>query len=142
MLMANFLHGTIIFSQVRRPIPVPVRDTVPAANANITLPPGMFRENRSGPRPYKEVITNKAVTTKGLFKVHKVDEKWYLEIGDTVLGRDILVVNRLSKAAAGMRNQFFGYAGDQIGNNVIRFEKGPNNRLLGPFSNLITLLPI
>ncbi len=28
-----------------------------------------------------------------------------------------------------MRNQFFGYAGDQIGNNVIRFEKGPNNRL-------------
>lgn len=129
MLMANFLHGTIIFSQVRRPIPVPVRDTVPAANANITLPPGMFRENRSGPRPYKEVITNKAVTTKGLFKVHKVDEKWYLEIGDTVLGRDILVVNRLSKAAAGMRNQFFGYAGDQIGNNVIRFEKGPNNRL-------------
>ncbi len=38
-------------------------------------------------------------------------------------------MNRLSKAAAGMRNQFFGYAGDQIGNNVIRFEKGPNNRL-------------
>ena len=28
-----------------------------------------------------------------------------------------------------MRNFFFGYAGDQIGSNVIRFEKGPNNKL-------------
>ena len=24
---------------------------------------------------------------------------------------------------------FFGYAGDQIGQNVIRFEKGPNNKV-------------
>ena len=24
---------------------------------------------------------------------------------------------------------FFGYAGDQIGQNVIRFEKGPNNKI-------------
>jgi hypothetical protein len=28
-----------------------------------------------------------------------------------------------------MRNGFFGYAGDQVGQNVIRFEKGPNNKL-------------
>jgi hypothetical protein len=28
-----------------------------------------------------------------------------------------------------MRNGFFGYAGDQIGQNVVRFEKGPNNKV-------------
>ncbi len=39
------------------------------------------------------------------------------------------MVNRISKAAAGMRNGFFGYAGDQIGQNVVRFEKGPNNKV-------------
>jgi hypothetical protein len=85
--------------------------------------------NRSGPKQYKDVITSKAVTSKGLLTVHKVEDKWYLEIGDTLMGRDVLIVNRLSKAGAGMRNSFQGYAGDIIGNNVIQFEKGPNNRL-------------
>lgn len=28
-----------------------------------------------------------------------------------------------------MRAGFFGYAGDQIGQNVVRFEKGPNNKI-------------
>ena len=37
---------------------------------------------------------------------------------------EILVVNRLSKTQAGM-----GYGGDQIGQNVVRFEKGPNNKI-------------
>jgi hypothetical protein len=83
-----------------------------------------------GPKPYKEVITAKAVSDAGLFWVHKVDEKYYFEIPDSLFGRDILVVNRISKAAAGMRSGgFFGYGGDQIGQNVIRFEKGPNHKV-------------
>jgi hypothetical protein len=82
-----------------------------------------------GPKPYKEVITAKAISDAGLFTVHKVEDKYYFEIGDSVLGRDILVVNRLTKAAAGMRSGFFGFAGDQIGQSVIRFEKGPNNKV-------------
>src|SRR6185369_9750273 len=48
---------------------------------------------------------------------------------DSLLNREILVVNRISKAATGMRAGFFGYAGDQIGQNVVRFEKGPNNKI-------------
>jgi len=82
-----------------------------------------------GPKAYKDVITDKAKTDEGMFKVHKVDEKYFFEIPDSLLNREILVVNRISKAAAGMRNGFFGYAGDQIGQSVIRFEKGPNNKV-------------
>jgi len=78
----------------------------------------------AGPRPYKEVITDKAISRNGFFKVHKVDDKYYFEIPDDMFGRDILVVNRLSKTQAGM-----GYGGDQIGQNVVRFEKGPNNKI-------------
>ena len=37
------------------------------------------------------------------------------------MGREILVVNRISKAAAGMRSGFFGYAGDEAGRNVDTF---------------------
>lgn len=87
--------------------------------------PGLSRAGApSVPKPYKEVITAKAVTRTGFFKVHKIEDKYFFEIPDRLLGRDILVVNRISKAQAGN-----GYAGDQIGENVIRFEKGPNNKL-------------
>ena len=91
-------------------------------------PPGNSRPS-TGPKPFKEVITAKAVTDEGLFTVHKVEDKYFLEIPDSLLGREILVVNRISKAAAGMRSGFFGYAGDETGRNVIRFEKGPGNKI-------------
>ena len=81
-------------------------------------------------KAYKDIITSKAVSDGGLFWVHKIDEKYYIEIPDSLFGREILVVNRISKAAADMRmGGFFGYAGDQIGQNVIRFERGPNNKV-------------
>ncbi|MEJ7737533.1 MAG: zinc-dependent metalloprotease [Chitinophagaceae bacterium] len=118
-----------IFSVAQQRRPITPRDTVPSSNISITPSPGMFSQSRTGPKPYKDVITSKAISGKGLFTVHKIEDKWYFELADSVLGRDILVVNRLSKAAAGMRNFFFGYAGDQIGNNVVRFEKGPSNKL-------------
>ena len=31
---------------------------------------------RTAPKPYKEVITDKAVTKKGLFTVHKIEDKF------------------------------------------------------------------
>lgn len=84
---------------------------------------------RAMPKPYKEVITDKARTDEGLFKVHRIEDKWFFELPDSLLSRDILVVNRISKSAAGLSNGFSGYAGDIINNNVIRFEKGPNNKV-------------
>ena len=83
----------------------------------------------TGPRPYSEVITTKAKTDKGLLTTHRIDDKYYFEIPDSILGREILVVNRISRAAAGARAGFIGYAGDQISDNVISFEKGPNNKI-------------
>lgn len=112
-----------------------------AAAATLAQQPGFQRPDTSrrpgpspvtqGPKAYKDVITSKAVSDAGLFTVHKVDDKYYFEIPDSLFGREILVVNRISKAAAGMRGtgSFFGYGGDQIGQNVIRFEKGPNNKV-------------
>ena len=103
----------------------------PSNTPTATTPPAVVpaAPKTSSPKPYAEVITEKARTSKGLFKIHKLDDKWYFEIPDSLFNRDILVVNRLSKAATGMSNGFTGYAGDIINNNVIRFEKGPNNRV-------------
>lgn len=101
----------------------------PKTDSTKSAPSGPANGRSTGPKPYREVITTKAISDAGLFTVHKVDDKYFFEIGDSLLRRDILVVNRISKASAGMRNGFFGYAGDQIGQNVIRFEKGPANKI-------------
>lgn len=91
--------------------------------------PGAAAAPKPGPKPYKDVITDKARTSKGLFTVHKVDDKYYFELPVKLLGRDILVVNRVSKSSIESPKAFGGYAGDQIAENVIRFDKGPNNKI-------------
>lgn len=106
------------------------QDTARRGNGAVT--PGGFPgsgRNNPGPKPYAEVITSKAKTDRGLFTTHRVEDKYYFEIPDSLLNREILVVNRISKAPAGARAGFLGYAGDQISDNVITFEKGPNNKI-------------
>ncbi len=82
-----------------------------------------------GPKTFDQVLTNKVKSTNGFVSVHKVDDKYYLEIPDSVLDIDLLIVNRISKSAARSRRGFAGYAGDIIGNNVIRFENGKDDRI-------------
>ena len=108
--------NTIVFSQVR--------PTLPGGDTTRPNNQGGPRPATTGVKPYKEIITEKAVTRIGFLKAHKVEDKYYFEIPDDILGRDILVVNRISQTQAGS-----GYGGDQVGQNVIRFEKGPNNRI-------------
>ncbi|HEX7847831.1 MAG TPA: zinc-dependent metalloprotease [Chitinophagaceae bacterium] len=103
------------------------------ARTDSTRSPGGPGRPTTGPRPYREIITDKAKTDDGLFKVHRVDEKYYFEIPDSILGRDILVVGRLSKAPAGVGS----YAGDPINQKTIRFDKGPKDKI---FLKLISFL--
>ncbi|MDR1861303.1 MAG: zinc-dependent metalloprotease [Bacteroidales bacterium] len=82
--------------------------------------------NSNAPKPYKEVITDKAKTVNGLFGVHNIEEKYFFEVPDTLLGRDILIVSRIAKAPEALNGI---YGGDQINQNVVRFEKGKNDKL-------------
>lgn len=84
------------------------------------------------PKPYKEVIPSRAHSYKSFITAHKVDEKYFLEIPDSLLGREILVVNQISAAPADFRSKgsSAGYAGDIIGQLMFHFEKGAGNRLL------------
>ncbi len=107
------------------------RPTLPGMPPNGVVPalPGGAAAPKTGPKPYKEVITEKAITKKGLFAVHKIEDKYYFEIADKMLNRDILCVNRVSKSSIQVPKAFLGYAGDMIGQSVIRFEKGPNQKI-------------
>lgn len=113
-------------TQTRPAVPATPSDTtkketpssVPAGNTQL-----------SAPRNYNNIIRSHAITRKGLFTVHKVEDNYYFEIPDSLLGRDILVVCRIAQGAAGIRPEYTGYAGDQVGSTVVRFEKGPDSKL-------------
>jgi Met-zincin/Domain of unknown function (DUF5117)/Domain of unknown function (DUF5118) len=70
-------------------------------------------------KPYKEVITDKAKTSKGLFIVHKLDDRFYFELPDSLLGREMLASTRFVRTPTGA-----GYGGEQLNRQILRFEKG------------------
>lgn len=94
-----------------------------------TTPDNKNETPSNGLKAYNDIITKDAKTTVGLFTTHSIKGKYYFEIPDSLLGRDILVVNRISKAPVNRFKSVVGYPGDQIGENVIRFDKGPDNKI-------------
>ncbi len=112
-------------AQKKLPGNAPVKDTTAMDTTKRQMPP----MKKGEPLAYDKVITKKAISATGFFKVHKVEDKYYFEINDSILNRDILVVNRMAKGAAGTKAGMMGYGGDEIGKSVIQFEKGPNNKV-------------
>ena len=107
------------------------QDTVPRDTVKKETPSSVpaGNEQLSAPRNYYNLMRHRQVLRKGLFSVHKVADNYYFEIPDSILGRDLLVVARIAQGAAGVRPGYTGYAGDQIGSTIIRFEKGPGHKL-------------
>ncbi len=79
----------------------------------------------TGPKPYAEVITDKAKSDSGLYLVHQVKDKWYFEIPKTLFGREILVVSRQARTSTDL-----GYGGEELNEQVITWERGPNDKIL------------
>ena len=59
------------------------------------------------PRPYNRVITRDAKTRRGMFAVHRVNDKLYFEIPRKELNNDMLLVGRFTRAAASRRPRVF-----------------------------------
>jgi len=77
------------------------------------------------PQPYDRVITKEAKTSKGLFTVHQIKERYYYEIPKKELGRELLWNSQIAKTTLGA-----GYGGGQYVNKVVRWELKGNRVLL------------
>ncbi len=110
----------------------------PAAPGGNPAPGGATRGSAAAPRqepkPYKEVITDKALSQAGLFTVHRVEDKWYFEIPDSIFGRDILVSTRYGKTPAGGN-----YGGEQVNLQTIQWQRGPSNTV---FMRVMTIVSV
>ena len=80
-------------------------------------------------KTYSDVITDKAVTDSGLFEVHKVDGKYYYEIHDSLLGRDMLMVTRIAKMA-----KEIPLGAHKLSEQVLSWQKFDQNILLKELS--------
>ena len=116
LLAAFFVTDTVLAqkkSKTKQQTPA-----APAAKADTT------KRKPGGLQPYNQVITAKAKTQKGLFTSHVVNEDYFFEIDESVLGREFIAVTRISKAPAGA-----GYGGEERNRQVLKWEKGPGNKL-------------
>ncbi len=75
--------------------------------------------------PYAKVITKDAKSDEGLFTVHRVDDKYYYEIPDSLFNREMLTVTRIAKTATGI-----GFGGGKQNTQVHRWQKNDGHVLL------------
>lgn len=70
----------------------------------------------------------------GMLTVHQVEEKYFFELPDSLLGRDIMAITRVAKTPAGA-----GFGGEMANRQVIRFEKGPKKKVFIKVINYVNV---
>ena len=101
-------------AQDRRPAnpPTPAPATTPTPAPASAAPKTVIR-------PYKEIITDKAKTDNGLFKVHRLDNKYFYEIPDSLFDREMLVVTRYAKTPTVDGT----YGGEELNEQVWKWQR-------------------
>ncbi|WP_428232079.1 zinc-dependent metalloprotease [Flavobacterium sp.] len=80
------------------------------------------KKSESAIKEYGKVITKDAISDDGLFKVHKVDKKYYFEIPNKYLDKDMLLVSRLSKLPANLGGGYVN-AGSETNEQLIVWQR-------------------
>ncbi|WP_188753723.1 zinc-dependent metalloprotease [Parapedobacter defluvii] len=89
----------------------------------------------SGNDSFTEIITANAKSQYGILGIHEVGGKIYLEIPDSLLGRDILTINRIANGWAGDKPfdpflNFIGYSGDLANESLFRFARESDDAIV------------
>ncbi|HEY4289868.1 MAG TPA: zinc-dependent metalloprotease [Puia sp.] len=83
------------------------------------------RQTRSKIKPFDSVIRKDAIAFRGLFTVYKVEDKFYLEIPDSIFNLPILVMSQLVKAP-----DLGKYPGEMLEGNTFYFGPGRDSTIL------------
>jgi hypothetical protein len=98
------------------------------------------RPDSSGPvslgnKSFTEIVASNAKSQYGMLGVHEVGQKIYLEIPDSLLGRDILTINRIANGWAGDKPfdpflNFIGFSGDLANESLFRFDRESDDAIV------------
>ncbi len=86
--------------------------------------PSGDKDGKKTIKPYDKVITKEAVSDTGLFTVHRIDDKFFFEISNIILGEEFLLVTRIAKTPQ------VGYGGEESSTSVVRWERKYDKILL------------
>ncbi len=123
MILSSLALSATLFAQ--QPPPNPPQQQQPPAQANAA--PAQGAQGTPGaqtprrPRPYAQVIPERAHTEHGGITIHRVDDRYFFEIPDSLLHRDILLVSRQSGVPAGANG--LAFAGQEEGRRVVRWNR-------------------
>ena len=118
LLVAMMLQSMVAFSQDKKTKKKDAAKTENEAKKDSTA-------SKSDITAYNDFIKD-AVTKDGLFKIHTIKDKIYFEIPNEVLGKDLLIVNKISSVPAQINNAGIN-KGMNYENKLIRFYKDEKN---------------
>lgn len=81
-------------------------------------------ETPAAPQQKKEA--KPSISRKGMLNVEKVGKEWFLEVPDSLLGKDILSVTRYTSTPSNSGN----FGGEECNEQVVFFQLNPDSTLL------------
>lgn len=82
-------------------------------------------DDDEGPKAFSDVVPDDAETDEGLVTTHRTADELYFEIPDSLMGRELLMVSRVSQAQAEL-----AYGGEKVNTQVLRWERRDDDLLL------------
>jgi len=107
---------------------VTIKTTATPAGATTTATIGPSK--KEGIKKFSDVIPAKTRANRGLFTTYKVEGKYYYEIPDSLLGREMLVITRLVKTPANIKVFYQQYGGESENDQVWKWERHDKQILL------------
>ena len=107
-----------------------LNDTIPqdsiAAKSDSTKVNGDKKKDDKKKNEYEELIKKDSTKMEGLFTVRHIEDKWYFEVPDSMLGKYLLAVTRYTAVP-----QNFGkFAGEEANEATVYFEKRDKKTML------------
>lgn len=113
--------GFVLFLSGCKSSETATKPSTPSATSRTAAAP------KSGIKKFSDVIKKDAVSDEGVFTVHKQEDKYYFEIPNDALSKEMLLVTRV---AGTTQNLSFGGAGQKVrGQQVVRWERNGDNIL-------------
>ncbi|WP_293302448.1 zinc-dependent metalloprotease [Pedobacter sp. UBA4863] len=116
MAIAGLIHANSSFGQVKA-------DTVKKDTVKTVKPK---KDPLKKIKPYHEVVNKNYKSQTGMFSVHRYRDTTYFELSNTIINRDILIVNRLASISSNSSNVF---PGELLDEQMIRFELGRDSTI-------------
>ena len=128
MKKTSLLLGCLMTLGVQAQTPTP-SDSIPADSVKAAQADSVKTGEKKPEKKeteYEKLLKKGGVTTEGLFTVRHIEDKYYFEVPDDLLGRMLLCVTRFTAVPQGLGK----FAGEEVSEGAVYFERRDTTQLL------------